>query len=188
MGFYFDQTRCHGCSTCEVACKDWHNIQDEAVIWRRIITIEDGGFPDIFVAFLPLCCLHCAQPACAEACPVDAITKRPDDGLMVVDSGKCLGKECGLCQQACPYQIPQFGSEDSATMEMCNFCLDRLMEGKKPVCVDACPMHALDFGPLDELEGKYGMAKDTTGFVYSAEVKPAIVFKPKTGRVDMSSG
>ena len=26
FGFYFDQSKCIGCFTCSVACKDWNNI------------------------------------------------------------------------------------------------------------------------------------------------------------------
>jgi anaerobic dimethyl sulfoxide reductase subunit B (iron-sulfur subunit) len=62
---------------------------------------------------------------------------------------------------------------------MCNLCLDRLQEGKKPICVAACPMRALDAGPSEELETIYGDAKRAEGFVYSTELEPSIVFKPK---------
>ena len=180
MGFHFNQSRCIGCHTCSIACKDWHDIQAEPVNWRRVATIEEGKYPDVFVAFLSLSCCHCAQPACVEVCPMDAITKRLEDGIIMVDKDKCLGKDkCNLCQEACPYQIPQFGSEENAKMQMCTFCVDRLAEGKKPICVDACPVYALDFGPLDELRDKYGNGTEGAGFVYSAKTSPSIVFKPK---------
>lgn len=181
LGFYFDQTRCHGCSTCEVACKDRYDIQDETASWRRVITVERGRFPDVFVAFLPLPCLHCAEPACVAACPVNAITKRNEDGIVTVGREICLGKEnCGLCLEACPYGAPQFGTDEDAKMQKCELCIDWLTQGKRPTCVDACPMHALDFGPLDALEIQYGVAKEAAGFVYSSKVKPSIIFKPKT--------
>ena len=44
IGFYFDQTRCIGCHTCSVACKDWHNIEAGSINWRRVILIEKGKF------------------------------------------------------------------------------------------------------------------------------------------------
>ncbi|ESH17933.1 anaerobic dimethyl sulfoxide reductase, partial [Salmonella enterica subsp. enterica serovar Gaminara str. ATCC BAA-711] len=28
---------------------------------------------------------------------------------------------------------------------------DRVADGKKPICVESCPLRALDFGPIDEL-------------------------------------
>ncbi|WP_342666912.1 4Fe-4S dicluster domain-containing protein, partial [Salmonella enterica] len=33
----------------------------------------------------------------------------------------------------------------------CDGCYDRVAEGKKPICVESCPLRALDFGPIDEL-------------------------------------
>ena len=99
---------------------------------------------------------------------------------MLVDQTKCLGKDqCDLCWQACSYKAPQFGAEPNAKMQMCNLCPDRLEEGKKPICVAACPMRALDAGPLDELKALYGDAREAEGFIYSAELEPSIVFKPK---------
>jgi anaerobic dimethyl sulfoxide reductase subunit B (iron-sulfur subunit) len=115
-----------------------------------------------------------------SACPVGAITKREGDGIMVVDRVTCLGKDnCELCREACPYEAPQFGIEENAKMQMCNFCLDRWAEGKKPICVMACPTRALDAGPIDELKSKYGDVKETVGFTYSTKIKPFIVFRPK---------
>lgn len=181
LGFYFDQSRCIGCFTCVVACKDWHNVEAGPASWRRVKAIERGKFPEVFVAFLSIACCHCAEPACVLACPADAITKREEDGIVVVNPEKCQGQDrCDLCLQACPYEAPQFSGEDNAKMQMCDLCLDRWAEGKKPVCVDSCPMRALDAGPMDDLRGKYGdVKKEATGFVYAAQIKPSVIFKPR---------
>ena len=180
LGFYFDQTRCTGCHTCNVACKDWHDIDAGPVNWMRVTTIEQGRFPDVFVAWLALPCCHCEQPNCVTACPVGAITKRADDGIVVVDRELCLGKDkCDLCLQACPYQVPQFDVEDNAKMQKCDLCLERVTQGQQPICVEACPMWALDFGPLDQLKVKYGEVTEAVGFAYAPETRPAIIFKPK---------
>jgi anaerobic dimethyl sulfoxide reductase subunit B (iron-sulfur subunit) len=181
MGFYFDQTRCTGCYTCAVACKDWHDIPAGPVNWMRIKTIEDGRFPNLFLAYLASPCYQCANPPCVLACPVEAISKRESDGIVVVDREKCLGnKECRtLCLNACPWDAPQFGPEPGAKMQKCDFCLERLQKGQQTICVEACPMYALDVGPLDELRKKYGDMAGAEGFRYSARFKPAAVFKPK---------
>ena len=181
IAFYLDQTRCTGCFACVVACKDWHDVPAGPASWRRVVSIEQGKFPEVFVAYLSTSCYHCAVAACIPACPVQAISKRGSDGVVIVDGEKCLGKnDCGMfCKDACPYSAPQFGAEDNAKMEMCNFCLDRLAENKAPICVAACPMRAMDAGPLDELESKYGEIRGAAGFTYSSEVKPSVIFKPK---------
>jgi anaerobic dimethyl sulfoxide reductase subunit B (iron-sulfur subunit) len=64
-------------------------------------------------------------------------------------------------------------------MEMCNLCFDRLEQGKKPICVEACPMRALDAGPLQELRARYGEVKKAEGFAYAAKLEPAVTFRPK---------
>ena len=128
LAFYFDQTRCIGCFTCIVACKDWHDVPAGPASWRRVQTIEEGKYPEPFVAFLSTSCYHCAQPACLSACPVDAISKREQDGIVIVDREECLGEKCRLCLDVCPYGAPQFGAEPDAKMQKCDLCIERWSE------------------------------------------------------------
>ncbi len=179
-GMYIDQNRCMGCFACVVACKDWHDLPAGPASWIRIKTIEKGKYPNLSVTFLPTTCYHCQTPACLSACPVNAITKRVEDGIVTVDRETCLGKDsCNLCLEACPYEAPQFGTEENAKMHKCDLCIDRWAEAKKPVCVSSCPMQALDAGPIDELRAKYGDVRDAESFTYSETLAPSITFKPK---------
>jgi anaerobic dimethyl sulfoxide reductase subunit B (iron-sulfur subunit) len=181
VGFYFDQTRCTGCNACQVACKDANDIPAGPENWLRLEYIEQGRTPDLVVAYLFSPCWQCEKPVCAEACPAEAISKRGDDGIVVVDRQACLGRDaCGeKCRKACPYGAPQFGPGDDAKMVKCNFCLTQSGNGGKPACVEACPTRALDAGPLREMQARYGRANQAMGFKYSQRTKPAVVFKPK---------
>ncbi len=182
LGFYFDQSRCTGCNTCIIACKDWHDVPAGPASWIRVTAIEKGRFPDLSVSYLFNACFHCFKPLCMKACPVDAITKRIEDGIVIVDRGVCIGGEdCEFaCRKACPYDAPQFGSEPNAKMQKCDLCLDRWSEGMKPICANSCPMRALDAGPLDELKDEYGDAREAEGFAYSKKLMPSVVLKPKS--------
>jgi anaerobic dimethyl sulfoxide reductase subunit B (iron-sulfur subunit) len=182
MGFYFDQSRCTGCCACQVACKDWHDVPAGDEKWMRVLYSEKGRFPNVFVAYLASACWHCAAPVCADACPADAISKRENDGIVLVDPEKCLGKDdCGAkCLKACPYDAPQFGPEENARMHKCNFCEDRLAAGKVPNCVEACPVRALDAGPIAELKTKYGTGRTAEGFTWSKRTRPSVILKPKS--------
>ena len=97
----------------------------------------------------------------------------------LAEAGRCLNCAGSLCRVVCPYSAPQFDVGEKPKMQMCNFCLDRWAEGKKPICVEACPMRALDAGSLEELKAKYGETQDATLFTYSPKVKPSIIFRPK---------
>ena len=182
-GFYFDQTRCTGCYTCVIACKDWHEIEigAEPEDWIQIVSITKGTFPDVFGAYLALPCLHCEKPACVDSCPSGAIYKRDADGVVVVDRDVCLGNEdCdAYCKKACPYGVPKFGPEKGAKMQKCDLCLKRSEEGNEPICVAACPMFAIAVGPLADLKSKYFATGIAQGFTENERLNPSIVFKPK---------
>ena len=121
-GFYFDQNRCTGCFTCVVACRDWHDVPAGPARWMRLLYREEGKFPKVFVSHMATPCYHCTEPVCAYVCPNEAITKRDEDGIVVVDREKCREeKACGIisgngtgllyaeqeapCQLSCPVHL-----------------------------------------------------------------------------------
>ena len=101
--------------------------------------------------------------------------KRSEDGLVVVDEDLCIG--CKACAMACPYGAPQYDSR-KGHMTKCDGCYQRVGEGKKPVCVESCPLRALDFGPIDELRAKYGALAAVAPLPSSKFTVPSIVIKP----------
>ncbi len=194
-GFYFNQTRCTGCYTCIVACKDWHDIPPGPASWIRVSAVEKGHFPDPSLSYLFTSCWHCASPVCAAVCPSKAITKRESDGIVVVDREACAGGEkCKFaCLKACRYNAPQFGVEPNPKMQKCDLCLDRWADNRKPVCVEACPMRALDAGPLEDLKAEYGEGRECDGFLFVARVQPSVVMNRRqreghTGHKGKDSG
>lgn len=176
MAFYFNQERCIGCYACVVACKDWNDVPAGPASWRRVTTFERGKFPQVKVLHLSMACNHCAHPLCRLACPSGAISKREEDGVVVVDPERCVA--CRNCEKECPYGSPQFRAEE-AKMEKCDFCLERLAENRAPICVAGCPVRALDAGPLEELRSRYGNVQVVDGLPDPARACPSIVFKPK---------
>jgi len=50
---------------------------------------------------------------------------------------------------------------------------------ENPVCVEACPVWALDAGELDDLKGKYGALNEVAGFEYDGISKPSVIFKAR---------
>jgi anaerobic dimethyl sulfoxide reductase subunit B (iron-sulfur subunit) len=54
-----------------------------------------------------------------------------------------------------------------------------MREGKKPLCVAACPLRALDAGPLAELEKTPGGVRQAPGFPDPDRTQPSILFRPR---------
>ncbi len=180
QAFYFDGTRCTGCKTCQMACKDYKNI-DLGISFRHVYEVTigdtvkdaDGAFSTTCVSYpLSMSCNHCDSPVCFEKCPQSAIIKDADTGLMSIDEEKCIG--CGTCAIVCPYNAPKVDEEIKKAVR-CDMCADRVAEGKQPICVEACPLRALDFGEISELRQKYGEMADIAPLPSADETKPNIV-------------
>jgi len=155
IGWKIDLTKCVGCHTCAVACKAENNTAPQvsplpvrngrsiSVDWRRVFEIERGVYPKVTKEFVTMSCHHCAEPACLKSCPVGAITKRSQDGIVRIDLDKCNG--CKYCVWACPYGAPRF-NELTKKVEKCTFCYQRIDAGLAPACVTTCVGRALEFG------------------------------------------
>lgn len=154
--FAFDSTRCTGCKTCELACKDYKDL-DETVAYRKIYDYEGGSWTDngdgtcttnAFVYHVSMSCNHCDDPACTKVCPTGAMHKDAETGLVSVDAEKCIG--CGYCHMACPYNAPKVDRAVGHSVK-CDGCADRVAQGLQPICVGACPLRALAFGAVEEM-------------------------------------
>lgn len=185
LAFYIDLSTCVGCRACQVACKDKNNLSVD-VTWRRVIDYgggawvvrpEFGGYPqpnNVYAYSLSKSCMHCENPACVQVCPTQAMHKR-DDGIVLVNQDLCIG--CRYCQWACPYGAPQF-DEKKGVMTKCDFCQDLLAQGQNPVCVDSCPMRAIEYGELAELRAKYGTVNAVEPLPPASFTSPSLVVTP----------
>jgi Fe-S-cluster-containing dehydrogenase component len=137
-----DHERCWGCKTCEVACKQ-ENRAPEGV---QLIYVSEQDPGDLYkrpdFVFNVNRCLHCEEPDCLPACPVEAITLR-EDGIVVLDPEECNG--CELCIEACPYDAVAFDRERGVALK-CNLCHHRVDAGLIPACADnVCLAHCIHF-------------------------------------------
>lgn len=151
LGFYVDLTRCIGCHTCQVACKDRHDLQSVGPRPRRVTTYECGTYPEVGLFHTVVSCNHCENPACVAGCPTGAMHKA-EDGTVQYDDSRCV--VCRNCMIVCPYGAPQY-DEDAKCIVKCDTCVPLREAGMNPVCVDACPMRAIEFGDIDELRAAH---------------------------------
>jgi phenylacetyl-CoA:acceptor oxidoreductase subunit 1 len=177
-GMVIDLKRCVGCETCTVACKQEHGLP-AGVVWRFVADCEVGEYPNVRRIFLPMQCMHCAEPPCVPVCPTGASQQR-EDGIVWVDYGRCVG--CGYCAVACPYRARHLierangyfpgvstpserataQQERQRVMTKCTFCFHRVDRWRSdgqwpgvdadvtPMCAVACIANAIVFGDLDD--------------------------------------
>lgn len=136
-----DRARCSGCQRCEMMCtlKNDDRVQQSIARVRVRDNYFFGASPDTEDGIYDNCeftvehCKQCADPACAEYCPVHAIHSDSRTGARVVDEDVCIG--CGMCSQACPWNMPRVDSQTGVSTK-CVSC------GR---CAEQCPNGAIEF-------------------------------------------
>ena len=98
---------------------------------------------------VPVVCMHCDSPTCAEVCPADAIKKTEDGVVQTARKPRCVA--CNNCVLACPFGVPKMIT-DFELMMKCDLCYDRTSAGKKPMCASVCPSGALYFGSRSQID------------------------------------
>jgi anaerobic dimethyl sulfoxide reductase subunit B (iron-sulfur subunit) len=155
------------------------------LLWRRVYEVTGGGWRrsgvawlnDVFAYSLSLACNHCQRPAEAGCVP------RARDKVPMASSSSI--RQAHGCQHCFGpvLDAPQYDAA-RGRMTKCYLCLDNLEAGLPPACVAACPLRALDFGELSELQAKHGMASDALPLPEGHFTRPALLIKPHqaTGR------
>ena len=159
MAMLIDVSKCMGCRSCQVACKQWNQLPAEktrftgtyqnppklsASTWTLVSFVEPEDYnTKARWLFRKQQCLHCEDATCVNVCPTGAARKR-EDGTVYIDQDICCG--CKYCVESCPFMTPHFDRK-SGTVKKCRMCLDRVANGLKPACATACPTGAVSYGP-----------------------------------------
>ena len=172
--FLIDLTRCTGCRGCQVACKQWNQLEAEKTTFFsgqgyqnppamsqytftmiKFRDYEKNGQNEF--AFYKEMCMHCNDPACVSVCPVFALHKSPE-GPVFYDDKRCIG--CRFCMVACPFGVPKYEwNKAFPLVRKCTGCYSRVKEGMIPACAKTCPS-AIRYGSRKEMiaEAKRRMA------------------------------
>ena len=137
--------------------------------------------------YLQRICNHCTYPACLAACPRQAIYKRPEDGIVLIDQGRCRGYR--KCVEACPYKKSMYRGT-TRTSEKCVACYPRV-EGKDPLtagipmetrCMAVCPGKIRLNGLVDVAEdGSWAQDPHNPLYYLIKEEKVALPLYPQLG-------
>lgn len=155
-----DTTRCIGCRSCQVACKQSNGLEGE----RTKFSASTGGYqnpprfsPRTFTfvshhelddddgrpvwAFVKHQCMHCRNMYCAYVCGPQVYSRTPT-GVVTYQPDYCIG--CAACVDACPFGVPQIDYWNSAAPQVrkCSFCLERQEAKIDEADVDGQPLSA----------------------------------------------
>ncbi len=188
LAMVIDLKRCVGCYGCQIACKAEHGTPP-GVFNTRVVKQEIGEYPTVNLVSLPVGCNHCSDAPCVASCPTGASFVWEDSGIVDIDPDKCVG--CRSCMMACPYSNRYFVSErldyygdkgptiieaywnaktQLGVVRKCNFCRDRIMEGKEPACVANCPAIARHIGDISDPTSEVSrLIKERGGFTLQPE-------------------
>ncbi len=161
MEFFVDPHRCIGCHACEHACAECETHKGHSMIHIEYVERSTS------VQTVPVVCMHCHSPTCADVCPADAIKRSADGRVMTARKPRCIG--CSNCVLACPFGVPKMVTEFDLMMK-CDMCYDRTSTGRKPMCATVCPSEALFFGTREEVEQRRKRSRPTNQFRFGNQV------------------
>ncbi|MGK2860051.1 MAG: 4Fe-4S dicluster domain-containing protein [Thermoanaerobaculia bacterium] len=160
MEMFVDPNRCIGCQSCVQACSECDTHKGISMIH-----LENVDRPHS-VQTVPMICMHCDSPTCAEVCPADAIKKTDDGVVQTARKPRCIA--CNNCVIACPFGVPKMQVEFQLMMK-CDLCYDRSSVGLKPMCASVCPSGALHYGTRDEIEKLRPRSKPLSEFRFGEQ-------------------
>jgi len=140
--FFVDPGRCIGCEACMQACTECDTHRGQSMI--QLDFVDRTGSPQT----VPIVCMHCEAPTCAEVCPADAIKRTADGVVQAARKPRCIA--CNNCVLACPFGVPKMNTGMHLMMK-CDMCYDRTSVGLKPMCASVCPSQALAWGTREEM-------------------------------------
>jgi Fe-S-cluster-containing dehydrogenase component len=113
-----DVAKCFNCNNCALAVHDEYcgngfpgyseEMPRQGHRWIEIRQREQGEFPMVDVAYLPVTCNHCDEPSCMKGAPEGAITKRAD-GIVIFDPVRSKGHQ--ELVKSCPYGMIWWNEE-----------------------------------------------------------------------------
>jgi Fe-S-cluster-containing dehydrogenase component len=160
LEFFVDPGRCIGCQACVQACTECDTHKGHSMIQLDYVNQA------VSTQTVPMVCMHCDSPTCAEVCPADAIKRTEDGVVQTARKPRCIA--CNNCVLACPFGVPKMNTGMNLMMK-CDMCYDRTSVGLKPMCASVCPSQALFYGTRAEIEKLRPRSRTTNTFQFGEQ-------------------
>jgi formate dehydrogenase iron-sulfur subunit len=180
-GMFVDTSVCIGCKACQVACKEWNELEGEpdhfavqpdgrlkainftgnsydntahlsATNWRHVRFIENIT-PDRSTTAWYMMSDSCKH--CQQAGCLEVCPThaliRTDLDNVIIQQDVCNG--CRACVPACPFGVISYNHK-TGRVNKCTLCDDRIHQGLETACAKACPTDSIVFGEVDELRAR----------------------------------
>ena len=163
-----DTTRCIGCRSCQVACKQSHGLKAERTRFfaapggyqnpphyspytRTYVSYHEfpddkGGVKWIFVKHQ---CMHCSEMPCALVC-APGVFRLTDSGVVAFNAPECIG--CAACIDECPFEVPviDYWDVDTPHIRKCSFCFGRQQTRIEQARINGKPLSGASLARLEK--------------------------------------
>lgn len=181
-GMFVDTSICTGCKACQVACKEWNQLDPEpshfqydstaghaiainftgnsydntgklsATDWRHVRFVEQINEDRSQSRWLFM------SDSCKHCNDAGCLNACPVSAIVRTDMGNVVVQEdtcigCKYCIPACPFGVISY-SEKTGTTHKCTLCNDRIHNGLGTACAKACPTGSIQFGDIADLKTK----------------------------------
>ena len=130
VAMLYDSSKCTACKGCQVACKQWNVLFSP-------LGLNENKFTGSYQAPLDL--------NGSTRLIMTFKEKKTESKIRPVEWA--FGRRSCFHCTAAGYGV----GDDTAKIDKCTMCWDRLENGMKPACVTTCQPGALHFGPRDEM-------------------------------------
>ena len=179
-GMFVDTSICTGCKACQVACKEWNQLEGEpehfqkkpglpysvavnftansydntgalsAADWRHVRFIEQINESRSQVRW------YFSSDSCKHCNDAGCLNACPTKAIVRTDMGNVIILDdvcigCKYCIPSCPFGVISL-SEKTGTVHKCTLCDNRIHNGLGTACAKACPTGSIRFGELSELK------------------------------------
>jgi formate dehydrogenase iron-sulfur subunit len=178
-GMFVDTSICTGCKACQVACKEWNQLEGDpehfkkkpgvpypvavnftgnsydntgalsATDWRHVRFIEQINENRSDVRWF------FSSDSCKHCNDAGCLNACPTKAIIRTDMGNVIVQDdvcigCKYCIPSCPFGVISL-SEKTGTVHKCTLCNDRIHNGLGTACAKACPTGSIRFGEVSEL-------------------------------------